>query len=175
MGMQNIQMGPMNFQQPCRTCGGHGGAASGCSECKHKGKKFETLNLELKIPAGVELGNTLVAHGLGEQPMKPGEEPGDLIFHIKISDHPEFMRQGADILWATRISFEDSVNGKKIQIPHFDGPIDIDTADWGVLDPREDYVLPGRGFKMGENTGRLRVSFNIIYPSSKVKFMVQQL
>jgi len=174
-GMQHVQMGPMAFQQPCQACGGQGGSAAGCHECNHKGKKFEALNLELKIPAGVETGNTLTAHGLGEQPMKPDEDPGDLIFHIKINDHPELMRQGDDLVWSTRISFEDSVNGKKIQIPHFDGPIEIDTADWGVLDPREDYILPGRGFKVGEKTGRLRVSFNVIYPPPKVKFTVQKL
>lgn len=41
------------------------------------------------------------------------------------------MRQGKDIIWSTQISFEDSVNGKIIQIPHFDGSIEINTSDWG--------------------------------------------
>jgi DnaJ-class molecular chaperone len=130
----------------------------------------ETLNLELKIPPGVEYGNVITAHGLGEQPQKKDEEPGDLEFHIKVGEHPELLRQGPDIIFQTKIAFEDSVNGKKIQIPHFDGPIEIDTADWGVLDPREDYIIPFKGFKVGGNVGRLRVTFNIVYPHSKTKF-----
>ena len=77
------------------------------------------------------------------------------------------MRQGPDLLWPTKISFEDSVNGKIINIPHFDGNIIINTADWGVLDPREDYIIPGKGFQ----NGKLRVQFNIIYP--KGKFMLK--
>lgn len=169
-GSVHIQMGPMVMQQPCQHCGGSGGSSNGCEGCNFKSKKNEQLNLELKIPQGVEDGAIMTAHGLGEQPQKPEEEPGDLLFHIKIGDHPEFLRQGLDIVWTTTISFENSVNGKVLQIPHFDGPIKIDTADWGVLDPREDYIVPFKGFKNGDKVGRLRIQFNIIYPNSKTKF-----
>ena len=171
-GTNLVQMGPMSFSQPCQPCGGLGGGSSGCQSCNFKSKKYEPLNLELKIPAGVEDGATLVAGGMGEQPQKPDEEPGDLIFHIKIQDHPELMRHGNDLVWSTRISFEDSVNGKVIQIPHFDGAIQINTSDWGVLDPREDYVIQGKGFVPG---GKLRVSFNVVYPNSKTKFSLSKL
>jgi DnaJ-class molecular chaperone len=166
-GSVQIQMGPMAFNQPCPPCGGQGGGSSGCQECNFKTKKHEPLNLELKVPAGVEDGATLVAGGMGEQGQKPDEEPGDLVFHIKIQDHPELMRQGKDLVWSTRISFEDSVNGKVIQVPHFDGPIQINTSDWGVLDPREDYVVPNKGFVPG---GKLRVSFNVVYPERGTRF-----
>ena len=166
-GSVQIPMGPMAFRQTCPACGGQGGGSLGCQDCNFKSKKFEPLNLELKIPAGVEDGATLVAGGMGEQAQKPGEDPGDLVFSVKIQDHPELMRQGRDIVFSTKISFEDSVNGKVIQVPHFDGPIEVNTSDWGVLDPREDYIIPGKGFVPG---GRLRVSFNIIYPNSKLKF-----
>lgn len=171
-GSVQIQMGPMAFSQPCPSCGGQGGVSSGCHECNFRSKKHEPLNLELKIPAGVEDGATLVAGGMGEQGQKPDEEPGDLIFHVKIQDHPDLMRQGKDLVWSTRISFEDSVNGKVIQIPHFDGPIEINTSDWGVLDPREDYVVPNKGFVPG---GKLRVSFNVVYPERGTRFNLSKL
>ena len=170
-GSVQIQMGPMAFSQPCPPCGGQGGGSTGCQECNFKSKKHEPLNLELKIPAGVENEATLVAGGMGEQAQKPDENPGDLIFHIKIQEHPELMRQGKDLVWSTRISFEDSVNGKVIQIPHFDGPIEVNTSDWGVLDPREDYIIPGKGFVQG---GKLRVSFNVVYPNSRIKFTLSK-
>lgn len=171
-GSVQIQMGPMAFNQPCPSCGGQGGGSSGCQECNFKTKKHEPLNLELKIPAGVEDGATLVAGGMGEQPQKPDEEPGDLIFHVKIQDHLELMRQGKDLVWSTLISFADSVNGKVIQVPHFDGSIEVNTSDWGILDPREDYVIPDKGFVPG---GKLRVSFNVIYPPVNVKFNLSKL
>lgn len=169
-GQTHVQMGPMMFAQPCPACEAQGGMFKGCEACNHKRQKFEQLNLELKIPAGIEDGNTLTAHGLGEQPTRPDEEPGDLIFHIKVDSHPEFLRQGQDLIWQSKISFEDSVNGRKFVIPHFDGPIHIDTADWGVIDPREDYFIPGKGF----SGGKLRVQLNVIYPRAGVKFSLNK-
>jgi len=162
-----MQMGPMAFRQPCQACGGQGGTASGCQDCRFKTKKLEQLNLELKIPRGIEEGATLAASGLGEQPFKPDEEPGDLIFHIKIRSHPSLMRMGRDIVFSTKISFEDSVLGKKVVVPHFDGPIEIDTSEYGVLDPRRDYFVHGKGFVPG---GHLRLSFDVLYPTPSTKF-----
>ena len=169
-GQVQHHMGPMIFNQPCGACQGEGGVSHGCGECRG-GQKKESLNLELKIPQGIVTGAVMVGHGLGEQPRNPGENPGDVQFHIKIEEHPEFMRQNMDLIWSTKISFEDSVNGKNIVIPHFDGPIHIDTADWGVIDPREDYIIPGKGFKPD---GKLRVTFNVVYPNSKTKFKVSR-
>ena len=171
-GTVHMQMGPMAFRQPCQACGGQGGTASGCQDCQFKTKKLEQLNVELKIPAGVEEGNILTAHGLGEQPFKPEEEPGDLIFHIKIRSHPELMRMGRDLVFMAKISFEDSVRGKKLKIPHFDGPIEVDTSEYGVLDPRKDYFVHGKGFLPG---GRLRLSFDVVYPPPSVKFNLSQV
>ena len=162
-GIMHIQMGPMVMQQPCPACGGQGSSRSGCKNCDNKGNKVENLNLEVVIPAGIEDGGRVVCKSLGEQPLNPNEEPGDLIFVIRVQSHPEFMRQGDDLLWSTKISFVDSVNGKRIIIPHFAGQIEVDTADWGVIDPREDYIIPGTGFR----NGRLRVQFNVVYPKGK--------
>jgi DnaJ-class molecular chaperone len=174
-GQIQHQMGPMIMNQPCGMCRGEGGVAQGpCSQCQG-GHKKETLNLELKIPAGIENGNVLTGHGLGEQPRNPGEEPGDIIFHIKVDQHPEFMRQGPDLIFQTKIGFEDSVRGVKLLIPHFDGPITIDTADWGVLDPREDYIIPFKGFKVGDKQGKLRVQFNVVYPHAKTRFNLTRM
>jgi DnaJ-class molecular chaperone len=153
----------MVMQQPCHNCGGQGCSRTGCKDCEGKGVKIENLNLEVVIPAGIEDGGRVVCKSLGEQPLNPDEEPGDLNFIIRVQSHPEFMRQGDDLLWSTKISFVDSVNGKTITIPHFAGEISISTADWGVLDPREDYIIPGKGFRKG----RLRVQFNIVYPKEK--------
>jgi DnaJ-class molecular chaperone len=175
-GRGSIQhaMGPMVFQQPCGACQSNGSSSIGCNQCQN-GRKKEELNLELKIPPGIENGNIMVGHGLGEQPRTGKDEPGDIIFHIRVKDHPELMRQGLDLVYQTQISFEDSVNGKKIQVPHFDGPIHIDTSDWGVLDPREDYVIPFKGFKAGDKVGKLRVQFNVVYPHVKALYVLKKI
>jgi len=160
-GQVHHHMGPFAMAQPCGQCQGQGSVNKGCTGCNFRKNKFENLNLELKIPKGVESGNVLTAHGLGEQARSDAEEPGDLHFRIHVADHPHFMRQGKDLIFSTKISFEDSVNGKTLTIPHFDGPLDVDTSQWGPLDPRQDYVIPFKGMVEG---GRLRMSFDITYP-----------
>ena len=173
-GTIHIQMGPMMIQQPCPHCGGKCSRSVGCSECQN-GHKIEQLNLEIKIPPGVETGHKMIGHGLGEQPQKKNEEPGDIIFTIQVEDHPHFSRQGMDMIYYEKISFEDSVNGKEIEIPHLDGPIRVHTSSWGVLDSREDYVIPLRGFRVGDAIGKLRVSFDVQYPDPKIKFRVSRV
>lgn len=168
-GQVHHQMGPFAMAQPCGPCQGQGTTNKGCAGCNFKKNKIENLNLELKIPKGVESGNVLTAHGLGEQARSDAEQAGDLHFHIQVEDHPLFMRQGPDLVYSTKISFEDSVNGKVISVPHFDGSFDVDTKQWGPLDPREDYVIPFKGMTEG---GRLRLSFDIKYPGPGAKFCV---
>jgi DnaJ-class molecular chaperone len=172
-GQMRIQMGPMVMSQPCGACQGQGGISYGCQSC-HRGRKQEPLNLELRIPPGVFSGEKIVKHGLGEQPKNENEEPGDLVFKVTVEDHPELFRQNLDLIYQTKISFEDSVNGKDIQVPHFDGPIKINTSEWGIIDPREDYVIPLRGFKRDSTVGKLRISFNVVYPSKDVKYMLEK-
>jgi DnaJ homolog subfamily A member 2 len=171
---QHIQMGPFvqNIVQPCTACNEEGKFSAGCNECNFKKHKLEKLNVELKFEPGVQDGHRTIMRGLGEQPHKPsGEEPGDLVVTVRVKSHPVFMRQGNDLIWPTKLTFESSVTGANITCPHFDGPIEINTAKWGVIDPRKDYIIPGKGFK----NGNLRVSFDIIYPNSSIKYILQQV
>jgi DnaJ family protein A protein 2 len=170
-GQIHVQMGPMAFAQPCPPCEGRGTHARGCDACTHRGHRVENLNLDLRIPAGIQDGEMLLGHGLGEQPRTPDEEPGDIQFVIRVASHPSLMRMGPDLVWSTKIPFEDSVRGCVLQVPHFDGPITIDTSDYGVLDPRKDYFVKDKGFVKG---GRLRLSFDIQYPEPGVRFSLER-
>ena len=160
-GQVHQQMGPFAMAQPCGQCEGQGKTCTGCQACQNQKKIFENLNFELRIPKGVETGTVMTAHGLGEQARDSSEESGNLNFHIRVEDHPIFMRQGKDLIFQTKISFEDSVQGKVLSVPHFDGTFEVDTAQWGPLDPRQDYVIPFKGMQEG---GRLRLSFDVQYP-----------
>ena len=171
---QHVNMGPFSqmFAQPCGQCNQTGHTATGCGECKGQKFKTENLNFELKLPPGVNDGYAVCLNGLGEQAQAPqGEISGDLILIVKVNSHPEFMRQGNDLVWLTKISFENSVNGTVLTCPHFDGPLEIDTGKWGVLDPRKDYLVPNKGMP----GGNLRCGFDIQYPNSETKFKITKL
>jgi DnaJ-class molecular chaperone len=169
---QQVQMGPFlqNLIQPCGVCGGNGQASAGCDECNFTKQKFEKMALLINIEPGIMDGHQIIKKGLGEQVQKQtGEEPGDLIIIVRVKEDSNFMRQGNDIIWPVKLSFESSVTGAHLTCPHFDGPLEINTSQWGVLDPRRDYVVEGKGFP----GGNLRVSFDIKYPDPKIKYLLQ--
>ena len=53
--------------------------------------------LDLTVPEGVTDGQVLRLKGKGT-PGSPGAEPGDALVEIKVRPHPQFKRQGDDIL-----------------------------------------------------------------------------
>jgi DnaJ-class molecular chaperone len=103
---------------------------------------------------------------MGEQPRAPGEVPGDLIFVISVAKHPAFERRGNDLVWTTKMSFEDSVQSTTLSVPHFAGPMDLDTATWGVIDPRKEYHVGGKGFPGGD----LLIKVDVQYPDASKRY-----
>jgi DnaJ-class molecular chaperone len=168
-GATIMQMGPMTLQQTCGACQGSGqGASSGCSECSG-GTKPVSHDVVFNIEAGVTDGAAIAVPGMGEQVKSPGEVPGDLIIVINVSKHPDFERRGNDLVWTTTMTFEDSVNGTTLSVPHFAGPIDLDTATWGVIDPRKEYKVAGKGFP----GGNLLIKVDVQYPDATKRFTLR--
>ena len=60
------------------------------------------------------------------------------------------------------VTFQESVDGLDISVPHFSGPIDLNTlTTFGILDPRRDYVVQGKGLNPNSN---LLINFDVQYP-----------
>jgi DnaJ-class molecular chaperone len=145
---------------PCISCKGTCGVGGGCAKCQHTRKIIENFQLNINVPSGCEDGHQVAAQGLGEQAKGMHDIPGDLVITVKVTDHSVFLREGKNLIILKKISFEESVNGIEFEVPHFDGAFKVSTKDWGVLDPRRDYVVQGKGMKGGD----LRVGFDITYP-----------
>ena len=99
---------------------------------------------------------------------RSNEVNGDFVLTIEIKDHPVFMRERENLILLKKISFLESVRGTTVEVPHFTGTFTVDTKQWGVLDPREDYVIKGKGMR----NGNLKIGFNIEYPSPKETFIL---
>jgi hypothetical protein len=60
------------------------------------------------------------------------------------------------------VSFQESVDGLDVSIPHFSGPIKFNTREkFGILDPRRDYQIKGKGLT---TQAHLLVNFDVQYP-----------
>lgn len=167
MDMRRMGFFTQMIQRPCDACQASGFVAKGkssCGECTGSGTLKEDHKLDINIPANVESGHTIIFRGLGEQPNNPGELPGDLVFRVNVQNHPHFVRQGNDLVYTDTISLKETLCGKSIHIEHFSGPIDIDTAEFGVVQPNKPYIVKGKGMK----GGNLLLLFNVQYPDKKL-------
>lgn len=156
--------------RPCDHCAGTGMMSRGkpsCTECQGTATYLEEKKQEVTIPRGVASGHQIRIKGCGEQTKDPAETAGDLVLQIHIQDDPNFQRVGSDLIYKIPLSFGESVLGKKITIPHFDVPIEIDTSSFGICKPEKAYVLEGKGMPLsGSNQfGKLMLIFQIAYPT----------
>jgi DnaJ-class molecular chaperone len=155
------QMGPFQMQQPCQACTSAGVVSKGCPGCDNKKIVREEDIIPVIVNKCIMDGETLVIPNKGEQPIKQGELAGNLIIQIRIRHHSMFVREGNHLVFTTKISFDESVQGTKILVPHFAGDMNIDTAYFGIIDPRLRYEIAGKGMNESSN---LYIVFDIQYP-----------
>ena len=160
--MANMGMMAQIFSRPCDQCQGCGAVRNGCPGCNYKKTKIETVVLNLHVEKGIHSGTQHRIQGLGEQARSNKEQTGNLIITFNVKPHPQFERRGEDLRYVMTVSFQESVDGLDISIPHFSGAVKFNTHQkFGVLDPRRDYQIKGKGLT---EQSHLLVNFDVQYP-----------
>ncbi len=102
----------------CPYCRGRGTMISNpCARCRGAGRVEITRKVQVKIPAGVDVGSKLRLTGEGEGSPSPDGPPGDLYVVINVNPHKFFQRDHTDIICAIDISFIQAALGDEITIP----------------------------------------------------------
>jgi curved DNA-binding protein len=78
------------------------------------GLKIDGREIDLKVPPGIEEGQTLRLQGLA-----PGG--GNLLVKIRIQPHAWFRREGNDILLEVPVSVAEAALGATVEVPTIDG------------------------------------------------------
>jgi DnaJ-class molecular chaperone len=157
MGM----MGQM-FARPCDQCQTAGVVRKGCPGCNHKKTTVDTIVINLHVEKGIHSGTQHRLQGLGEQARSNRERTGDLIITFNVKPHPKFERRGDDLRYVMTVTFQESVEGLDVTVPHFGGPVQFNTLkQFGILDPRKDYVVKGKGLN---DRSSLLINFDVQYP-----------
>jgi molecular chaperone DnaJ len=102
----------------CPYCKGQGAVISNpCRTCRGNGRIEVTRKVQVKIPAGVDVGSKLRLTGEGEGPPTSGGVPGDLYVVVNVKPHKFFQRDNTDVICAIDISFIQAALGDEIKIP----------------------------------------------------------
>ena len=146
MGMQ------MQSTTVCPRCNGKGKVIkTPCNTCKGKGKVRRTNKVKVKIPAGVDAGQSVRVRGEGNVGANGGPS-GDLLVEVFIKRHPIFVREDRDVLCEVPISFTQAALGATIQVPTLDGKVEYEIPE-GTQTGRE-FILREKGIPEVNNPRR---------------------
>lgn len=109
----------------CPTCRGAGKVPEKpCSTCRGEGRHEQTRNLEIRIPAGIDDGQSLRLQGEGEAG-RGGEASGDLLIRVHVAADARFERDGDHIRTSLSLSVLDAILGAEATIETVHGQTTI--------------------------------------------------
>jgi len=176
-GQVRMQQGFFSITRACSRCGGEGKVITEpCTACKGRKRVERDRTLQVKIPGGVETGNTIRLTGEGELGSYGGQ-PGDLYVYLTVDSHPLFTREGQDIICEVPISFAQAALGTEIEVPTLTGSMKLKIPSG--TQPGHVSRLKGKGFPhlRGSGSGDQLCRINVEVPtklSSKQKELLQE-
>merc|ERR1719324_681109 len=96
---------------------------STCQDCGGQGKSFSTKQqreiLEVLIQKGSPDGHKVPFREMADE--HPEADTGDVHFVLKVQEHADFKRKGADLYLERKISLVEALCGFELEITHLDG------------------------------------------------------
>lgn len=157
-------MGQMQTTTVCPNCSGSGQQVTAkCTTCKGDGTEMGEETISIPIPAGVEDGMQLSMRGKGNAG-KNGGSNGDLLINIEIEEHPQFTRDGQNIIYDLFINFADASLGTSVEVPTLTGKVKIKVPPG--TQPGKIFRLRGKGLPSVQSygTGDQLIHVNIWTP-----------
>jgi molecular chaperone DnaJ len=160
-GQLRFQQGFFTVSRTCGQCRGEGKIISDpCPSCRGEKYRLKEKTLSVKVPPGVETGSRLRISGEGE-PGSSGGPHGDLYVVITVKEHPQFTRDGNDILSEITIGFVQAALGVKVEVPTVKGTVPLKVP--AGTQSGKNFRLKGfgfpdlRGYGMGDQVVRVKV------------------
>lgn len=150
--VQQTILGSIQTQVACPACHGEGREfTKKCTKCHGHGITLENVNLKIKIPAGIDNGESLRMPGQGEAGEK-GASAGDLYIRVNVRPDKRFTRKGVDIISELKIKFTQAILGDKLEVETVDGIVKLKIPEGtqsGTV-----FKLKGRGVSKLNGRGR---------------------
>ena len=123
--IQRTILGSMQTVAACPDCHGRGKRASKkCKHCGGDGILAKTSNIKIKIPAGIDNGQSIRLEGHGEAAPHGGQS-GDLYVRVHARQQKGMARDGYNIYTDAEIGYPQAVLGDKIEVETLDGVIKL--------------------------------------------------
>jgi molecular chaperone DnaJ len=158
--------GQMATKSVCRQCGGTGKIISDpCPDCKGRGIVKKQVKLKVKIPQGIDNGQTIVLKGEGEFGSNGGPK-GDLYIVIHLKRHNIYTRKAEHVLCDIPITITGATLGTEIEVPMVDGTIEKYRIPEGTQTGTK-FTIKNKGFKSVNGNWRGDFVFTVIVQTPK--------
>lgn len=147
----------------CPACQGEGQIIEKkCPRCKGNGRIKSVKETSIKLPAGIDDGDTVRFGSLGQAGEKNGPY-GDLYITVRVAEHKDFKRSGYNVYLEQPISFPQAALGATIEVPTLDGKVNLKIPEG--IQSGTDIRIKEKGIKHGNNRGDQFVRVKVITPS----------
>ena len=177
-GQVRMQGGFMVTVRTCSTCGGTGKVITDkCPACAGTGRLRRRRTASVKVPAGIDNGQTIVMNGQGE-PGRNGGPNGDLYIQVTVRPHKLFRREGTNLHLDFPIAFTQAALGADVEVPTLGGGKMNFHIPEGTQNDAE-YRIKGQGVQQlrGNYRGDLILHIRVEVPrrlSEKQKDLLRQ-
>ncbi|KAM7250966.1 hypothetical protein ACFE04_022849 [Oxalis oulophora] len=121
--------------------------------------------LKIDIKPGWKKGTKVTFPEKGNQ--EPGVIPADLIFVVDEKPHPNFTRDGNDLIVDKKLTLVEALTGQTFTITTLDGrKLTIQVTD--IIKPGHEMVIVNEGMPISKEPskrGDLRIKFDVVFPS----------
>jgi len=148
----------------CDACQGDGRVPKQpCRECRGRGRRSLTRELEVEIPAGIADGQRIRLSGRGHEGER-GAPAGDLYVLVRVRADERFVRDGDDLITALDVPASLAALGTMLDVPTLEGTASVELAPG--TQPGEVLTLRGEGMPSLRRArrGNLRVVVNVVIP-----------
>jgi DnaJ-class molecular chaperone len=130
-------------------------------------------SIDIRIPAGIDSGQTLRLKGQGNLGAR-GVEPGDVHLEIEVEPHPLFQREERDIHIELPVTLTEAVLGAAVTVPTIHGDVSVKVPRGS--NSGSTLRLKGRGIAgAGGKTGDQYVKLRVMLPDPPDKELTQFL
>jgi len=177
-GQVRVGGGFMQMARACTACGGTGKQITDkCTGCGGSGRVRKKRTANVKVPAGIDNGQTIVMSGQGEAGVNGGPN-GDLYIQINVKPHKLFRRDGIDLHLDLPISFTQAALGAEVEVPILGGKKITHRIPEGTQNDAE-FRIKGQGVQQlrGSYRGDLILHIRVEVPrklSEKQKELLRQ-
>lgn len=153
------------YQVECPDCKGGGVIIrNACPACKGEGRVLREEEIPIQIPPGVSAKMDLSLSYGGDEGLWGGKA-GDLLIQVEELPHPDFERDGDNLIYECIVSYADLVLGGEVEIPLLGGgtyklafPAGTQAGEW--------FRIRGKGIPSfsNRNSGDLIVYLQVYVP-----------